>query len=150
MVTIADVMSACRNHFVRDYIDGTFTISAAGKITPIPSDGISGYVAIQGSRSNDGVYKCTGGTLEDERALDFDAETFTGRVWLLAPPKAFIALCGEIAEYGKKTPTGAMQSESFGENSYTRANGKRGVLTWQEAFADTLRPYVRLLSEVRL
>ena len=146
MVTIADVMRACRNFFPYSYKDATYNINAAGKITP--AEDMVGYVAVQGSHLNDGVYRCTNGMLEDGRDMDFYAETFTGRVWMLTPPRDFIAIVSEIEQYEKKNAVSPMQGESFGAYSYTKASGKRGVLTWQEAFADRLRPYMRLLSEV--
>ncbi len=146
MVTIADVMKACRNYFVYGYNDANYSITTGGKITP--ADDIVGYVAVQGSHLNDGVYFCENGTLEDGRDMDFYAETFSGRIWMLAPPRDFIAIVGEIELYEKKNAVSPMQGESFGAYSYTKASGKRGVLTWQEAFADRLRPYMRLLSEV--
>ena len=75
-------------------------------------------------------------------------ETFDGCIWLLYPPRDFLALCEQIAEFETKTPVGALQSESLEGYSYSRASGKNGLLTWQEAFASRLRPYRRMFSEV--
>lgn len=149
MITIGDLMRHCRNYFVRSRIDSTFTIQS-GTLSPL--DGISAqYVAVQGSSLNDGVYFCdANGMLSNgDDDLELANETFTGTVFLLAPPVRFVALAKEIGAYDAKTPVGAMQSESFGEYSYTKAGGRNGgVMTWQEAFAVSLRPYMRMFPEV--
>ena len=61
---------------------------------------------------------------------------------------ATVEIAKECAEYEKKNPTGAYTSESFGHYSYSRATGSNGVVTWQAAFADKLRPYRHMYTEV--
>lgn len=137
-VTVESVMRCVRNFFEKGYMDGTFTVSG-GQITPCVPPGV--WYAVEGSSANDGVYS-------PRETMDGAEETFTGRVWLLAPPRAFLRLCEEISEYDRKNPAGAMQSESFGNYSYTRAGGQNGVQTWQEAYAAQLVPYRRMFTEV--
>lgn len=136
-VSIAAVMRHVRNFFERGCMEGEFTVSG-GVLTPAPR---APYVAIEGSAFNDGVYRI------DELKKDRD-ETFVGRVWALHPPDDFVQLCEEIALYDEKNPTGSMQSESFGEYSYTRAVGQTGVIGWQGAFAQRLIPYRHMFTEV--
>ena len=61
---------------------------------------------------------------------------------------AFVELANRIAEYATKTPITAVVSETFGAYSRTLAQGKNGVLTWQEAFANEINPYRRMFTEV--
>lgn len=136
-VSIAAVMRHVRNFFERSFIEGEFTVSG-GVLNPMPQ---APYVAIEGSAYHDGVYRA------DELPKDTD-ETFTGRVWALHPPKDFVALCEEIAAYDEKNPASAMQSESFGEYSYTRMGGQSGVIGWQGVFAQRLIPFRRMFTEV--
>lgn len=152
MVTVEDVMRECRNHFLHGAIGGTFTISG-GKLSPL--DGITPrqYIAIRGSAFSDGVYVCdaTGRLTNGDDDLSLPNETFSGAVYLLAPPQRFIALVSAIDEYDGKNAIGGMQSESFGEYSYTKASGRNGgTMTWQEAFAVSLRPYRRLLNDLEV
>lgn len=140
-VTIGSVMRHCRNYFERGYIDGVFTVENGAITFPALADGR--YIAISGSAYNDGVHQIGTDVLTDE--------AFTGRVWLLSPPAAFVGLCGEIAEYDRKNPTGAYLSEDFGTYSYQRAPNAQGqVATWQSAFAARLLDFQMLRSEVML
>lgn len=136
-VSIAAVMRFVNNYFERAYIDGTFTISG-GVLSPAPA---APYVAIEGSAWHGGVYRL-------DQLREHPEETFTGRVWALHPPDDFVQLCEEIAAYDEKNPAGALQSETFGEYSYTRAVGQTGVIGWQTAFAQRLIPYRRMFTEV--
>lgn len=136
-VSIAAVMRHVRNYFERGFIDGEFTVSG-GVLTPMPR---APYVAISGSVWHDGVFRV-------DQLRETPEETFTGRVWALHPPDDFVQLCEEIAAYDEKNPAGALQSESFGEYSYTRASGQSGVIGWQGVFAQRLTPYRRMFTEV--
>lgn len=136
-VSIAAVMRHVRNYFERGFIEGEFTVSG-GVLTPAPR---SPYVAIEGSVWHGGVFRV-------DQLRENPEETFTGRVWALHPPDDFVQLCEEIAAYDEKNPAGALQSESFGEYSYTRASGQNGVIDWQTAFAQRLWPYRRMFTEV--
>lgn len=138
--TIGSVMRHCRNYFEAGSYDGTITIKG-GDLTSIALPG-GRYIAIHGSAYNDGVH-----LLGDEKDVLKD-EVFTGRVWLLAPPASFLALCDEISEYDEKNPSGSMRSETFGEYSYTRSGSENGDFGWKTAFSSQLADYQRLTSEV--
>lgn len=139
--TIAAVMQEVHNFFERGSISGSISISG-GVVLP---DVKAPYVYIKGSSYHDGLWEVAASHLVGDSSQD---ETFTGCVWLLYPPRDFLALCQQVAEFEAKTPAGALQSESLEGYSYTRASGKNGVLTWQEAFDVKLRHYRRMFSEV--
>lgn len=147
-VSVGQVMRSINNFFESGYRATTYTITD-GAISPSELLSPGMYIAITGSVFHDGVWKLGEGlTLLDFPEHD-PKETFYGRVYFLHPPKEFLETCQSIAEFAKKTPVSGLQSESFGEYSMTRANGKNGgILTWQEAFADALTPYRRMYSEV--
>lgn len=147
-VSVGAVMRHVNNYFESGYRATTYSIED-GKLTPSSVFAPGMYVAISGSLFHDGVWK-----LGDEfelvgRKEGTPNETFFGRVWFLHPPADFLALCEEIAKFDENTPVNGVQSESFGVYSVTHKNGKNGsVLTWQEAFADVLRPYRSMYTEV--
>lgn len=142
-VTVAAVMRQVRNHFEREPVEGVFTITGNG-LSPAPD---APWVAIRGSKYHDGVYELAGGYLQGAEG-DLDEE-FDGLVYPLHPPRDFLRLCEDIAKYDEQTPVGALQSESFGAYSYTRASGAAGgVMGWQEAFSAQLAPYRRMFSGV--
>ena len=137
-VSMGSVMRHCRNYFEAGSYDGEIVIEGGQLITPALAHGR--YIAIRGSAYNDGVHQ-VGDALTDE--------TFTGRVWVLSPPAAFVALAEEISAYDDKNPVGALQSESFGSYSYSRDSaGSVPAAGWQGAFAGRLNDYQRLTSEV--
>ena len=138
-VSTGSVMRHCRNYFETGSYDGEITIEGGQLITPALAHGR--YIAIRGSAYNDGVHQ-VGDELTDE--------TFTGRVWVLSPPAAFVALVEEISAYDDKNPIGALQSESFGSYSYSRgsAGSVTGAAGWQWAFAGRLSDYQTLTIEL--
>lgn len=113
-----------RNFFIRGEVDGTFTISG-GALLPGSAPGGSAddlplhdgqYYYIGGSLFNDGVHRWP-----EEQLVD---ETFDGYIWLMAPPRDFLALAEDIAAYRARIDElsaagGGFRSESFGDYSYT-------------------------------
>lgn len=143
-VSVAAVMRHIRNYFDRGYRYGDFSI-IGGALTPAPD---SAYVYIAGSVLHDGVWEMSGNMLLDAPDGLRD-ESFSGRVYELHPPGDFLALCREISEYDDKNPVGAMQSESFGDYSYTRAYAtQKAAQGWQGAYFERLSPYRRMVTEV--
>ena len=142
-VSVAAVMRHIRNYFDRGYRYGDFTI-IGGALTPAPD---SAYVYIAGSVLHDGVWALSGDMLQGVPDGLRD-ESFSGRVYELHPPDDFLRLCGEISEYDDKNPVGALQSESFGDYSYTRASVQGGAQGWQAAFRPQLDAYRRMVTEV--
>jgi hypothetical protein len=145
-VTIADVMAECRNHFQRDHKYGAYEISSC-VITPTDGITIGTYIAITGSLLNDGVYLVGAGYA----LTGTHDETFTGTVWYLRPPARFVALCTEIDTFDTANPPQTVTSESFGGYSRSMATNQNGVAAgWQTVYADSLRPYKRLIKTVPL
>ena len=139
-ITVEDVMRECRNFFEKAHYDGEFTIH--GGMLDLPETLPDGaYIAINGSAFHDGVHR-----IGD--AMDIPDETFTGRVWILHPPKSFLEICKEINEYDQKNPVGAFQSETFGEYQYTRSGVQTGLKSWQSAMSQRLNPYRKMFTEV--
>lgn len=117
---------------------GTFTISG-GELQGFSGKLKNGqYIRIIGSTFNDGVYKYPVTELTDE--------CFTGAVWGMAIPKAFIDLADEVVAWqdeNGKAVTSPYQSESF--HSYSRTlkvsggtTAESDKTTWQGAFASQL------------
>ena len=141
--TIAEVMRYCRHYFPVDYTDGEWRLQG-GVLTP-EDERTDGLIAITGSAGHNGVWMLQDGAVE----TDTD-ETWHGRVWLLAPPEDFLALCREIDEWRQKHPVQAAKSEKFGEYQVSYAGADGQVMTWQDAFVKRLRPYLRMFAEVPL
>lgn len=148
MAAIGDVMAYVRNYFERWTYKGSITVEDGGEIIGVGDISPYTFVAIWGSACHDGVWRVAGNVL-DGLELGTPGETFDGEIWALAPPPAFQRLCEEIAVFEAETPLSGVSSESFGPYSYSAANGQHGPLTWQEAYADHLRPYRRHLAGVR-
>ena len=155
-VSIADVMSECKNHFhdtrqYQDYQTSRFLFSeytiSSGVITPHDDLTVGMYIAITGSKFNNGVY-----LVGDGYALTGTTdETFDGLVWYLYPPKEFITLCGTISTWDDAHAPETVVSESFGGYSRTNLTTKAGTIAgWQEAFKAKLNRYRRLVKVVPL
>lgn len=145
MVTPGDVMRVCRNHFVRERREGAWRVSG-GRLEPEGTAHAGDWIAIEGSRRNDGVYL----TAEDGTLPDAADESWDGAVWLLAPPRAFLALCEEIRRYDEAHPASDLKSEQFGEYRYVTAAGASGApVGWQAVYAAALAPWRRMVAEVR-
>ena len=128
---------------------GDFSI-ASGKITDADFlDNVkeNQYFRIIGSVFNDGVYQYT-------NKLELVDENFSGSIWLMAIPKAFLTLVGEIEAWQEKNgsvDSAAMSpfySESFGGYSYSKSAGsvsdKGTSTTWQTAYRNRLNIYRRI------
>lgn len=148
---LTEICANIKNYFTyeKDKHIGDFAI-VDGQITPsfdIPTD----YIRIVGSHLNDGVHKRgdNGFELQDE------AE-FHGAVWVMSPPKAFLDLAAEIADWQAKNggvdsqAMSPFNSESFGGYSYSKSGGNAaggsssGGASWQNAYATRLNAYRRI------
>lgn len=132
---LTEICAEIKNYFQKDIRQGTFVISG-GMIEPLEFLQENQYFRIVGSTFNDGVYQYPVSNLTDE--------IFSGAVWAMGPPPAFIALTAEIEEWTKSdvAKSSPYSSESFGGYSYTRAtNAKGNAVTWQDVFATRLNQY---------
>lgn len=140
-VSVAAVMRQINNYFEYGCIFGPIAVSG-NAVAPVPD---SPWCCIKGSLSHDGVWQLRDGKLQDMPGTLPDEE-FDGRVWLLAPPADFLALCEEISVYDDKCPAGAYMQESFGGYSYMRSQA--GSTAWQDVFAGRLAPYRKMYTGV--
>ena len=148
---LTEICAEIKNYFTyydKDRHIGDFAI-VDGQITPpiaMPTD----YIRIVGSHLNDGVHK-----LSDEADVLQDEGTFHGAIWIMSPPKAFLQLASEIAEWQAKNggvDSAAMSpfnSESFGGYSYSKSGSgagggsNSGSADWRSAYASRLAIYRR-------
>lgn len=153
---ITEMCLECKNFFLKDGRDsihsGTFMISG-GIITPLDFLKVGQYFRIVGSDiGNDAVYKYTGNAIEE-----LSDETFTGAIWAMSVPKAFLQLCEEITAWQTKyggvgsTNMSPYSSESIsGVYSRTKASGgtsgsgESDVQTWQGVYRSRLNKWRRL------
>lgn len=144
LLTLSAVMRECKNYFIYATKTGSFTISG-GVLSRTANYLLPGqYYRIVGSVFNDGIhrYGTDADTLTDE--------TFSGRVDALAPPRDFLALAANIAEWQSKFGLAAASpysSESFGDYSYTKASGVTqdgGSGGWQTVYRAELAQYRKL------
>ena len=146
-----EICANIRNYFTyeKDKHIGDFAI-IEGQITPsfdIPTD----YIRIVGSHKNDGIHQRG----EHGFVLTDEAE-FHGAVWVMSPPKAFLDLAAEIADWQAKNggvdsqAMSPFNSESFGGYSYSKSGGNAaggsssGGASWQNAYATRLNAYRRI------
>ena len=146
---LTEICAEIKNYFTfeGDKHIGDFEI-IDGLITPsfdIPTD----YIRIVGSHLNDGVHKLSDADLIDEGK-------FHGAIWVMSPPKAFLDLVKDIADWQAKyggidsQAMSPFNSESFGGYSYSKSSGNNGeggmssVATWQGAFAARLKAFRRI------
>ena len=98
---------------------GTFTVTGGNLDADFLQDGQ--YFRVRNSVFNDGVHKFP--------ASDMTDESFTGEVWAMGVPPAFIALSNDIeawqTKYGAADSVNMspFSSESFNNYSYTKRSG---------------------------
>lgn len=147
--TIFEVCQYLRNWFDKKqpHFVGDITISN-GALPQTYGLKVGQYFRIVGSTLNDGVYQYPVTTLTDE--------TFSGAVWGMSLPKAFIALLNDIEAWKTKyasVDSAAMSpfsSESVsGVYSYSKNTGGNDTAkdksgTWQGVFGARLAPYRKM------
>ena len=155
---LTELCAHLRNYFLRDYNNpdayihhGTFVVSD-GQIQALSFLQPGQYFRIIGSVFNDGVWKYRPGEQENDGEGLHD-ETFTGTIWAMSVPPAFLELADEIAAWNEANDaalSSPYQSESFGGYSYTTRSGSgtassgSAAYGWQDQFAARLAPYRRL------
>lgn len=101
---------------------GEFTVEDGGIVCDFLQEGQ--YFRIVNSMFNNGVYKYPATDLEDE--------VFTGEVWSMAVPPAFLSILKEIEDWQKaygrvgSANMSPFNSESFNNYSYTKS-GRSGT-----------------------
>ena len=145
-ISVPDLMRETRNFFPSAALDASWTLQG-GMLTPSGGLCPGDWVAVTGSLYNNGVYQLADG-VSIPGAVD---ESWTGRVWLLSPPADFLALAGEIIAWAAQQGSQQAVKESFGAYSRELATNTAGKpITWQAYFAEALKPYRRMYTEVKL
>ena len=149
---LTEICAELRNYFLRDYYSldkyihsGVFVI-ADGQIQSLPFLKPGQYYRIVGSTFNDGVWK-----YGDTKTALVDEE-FTGTIWEMFVPPAFLDLCKEIEDWctaNAAALSSPYTSESYVAYSRTLKSGvggavDGGVFGWQTQFANRLKKYRRL------
>jgi hypothetical protein len=153
---ITEVCMECRNFFApankrddRSFIHtGEFTISG-NSITPLDFIQQGQYFRIVGSAMNDGVY-CN----DSESLAILTDETFTGAIWEMSVPRAFLKLCEDIDAWRTKNESAdsanmsPYTAESFAGYSYQKGAGASAnggaAISWQGQFAKRLNAWRRI------
>lgn len=143
---LLELMRECHNFFDISEEQGNFTIQDS--IININKNYLIGqYILVTGSILNDGVYLLNDKLYTLVNSVD---EEFNGIVYGLRIPKDFIKLSEEIEKFIADNPTTNITRESFGNYSSSKAQGKNGIITWQEQFASRLNPYRRMFHNIRI
>ena len=132
--------------------EGTFTISNGSITLPFLVNGQ--FFRIVGSRLNDGVYQYPVTVPQNAAPILID-ETFTGKIYEMRPPRAFLKLVDDIGAWMKKygdIMNSPYQSENvIGVYSYTKAgsgsNGSGGSdakSDWQSVFFNRLNEWRKI------
>lgn len=139
-IAVSDVMRHVRNHFVTGYADFTWK-TIDGPVQPELGLTPGTWIAITGADAISGVYQ-----IDEHGAISGIPDgQWTGRIWFLSPPAAFLRLCREIDDWVKAHPDPTLVSEKFG--AYSRSQSSAA---WQRVFASALSPYMRMYPEVTL
>ncbi len=142
-ITVPHIMRRVRNYFPARAIRREWLIQG-GTLYPKDIIPANTWIAIT-APGPAGVYR-----LDENSALPGVPERqWTGDVHILTPPADFLALCDDIIAWGEKQSTPTVKDESFGEYSVTYQNQAHAP-DWQQAFAASLAPYVRMYPEVDL
>lgn len=145
-ISVPDLMRETRNFFPAAFWDGSWMLQD-GVLSPSQPLHPGDWVAITGSFHNNGIFRLGEGCTIQGAAN----ESWTGRLWLLAPPADFLTLAADIAAWGIRQGDQLTVRESFGAYSRELSTDEHGLpLTWQTRFARQLLPYRRMFSEVVL
>lgn len=154
MSMIEQVCAHIHNYFETDdntgqrmIYPGTYTIENGSITLPFLVDG--NYFRIMGSDLNNGVYRYP---VTDGNEPILADETFTGVIWKMRPPKAFLKLCDEIQDwldkYGETMRNPYQSEDVINVYRYTKmTTGKvtgNYIATWQQAYKDQLNEWRHL------
>lgn len=127
---------------------GTYTIEN-GLIT-LPFLTAGNYFRIMGSERNNGVFEYKEAIDEEEPELT--DETFTGVIWKMRPPKAFLKIVADIEDwmdkYGEIMRNPYQSEDVIGVYSYTKmTSGKVSgdfIATWENVYKNQLDQWRKL------
>ena len=149
---LQEVLEHIHNMFIKTPNPGRYTIADGTLSLPFVKDGQR--IWIVGSDLNDGVYTYHNDGIKNDdnnEVAGLQDETFAGTICALSVPPAVIALSAEIKawvdSYGDKVDSPFMSENVIGVYSYTKAaygKSEGGRVTWQDVFADRLKPWRKL------
>lgn len=155
-MNITEKCLECKNFFLKNAIsdihNGEFTISGHS-VAPLDFLLPGQYFRITGSVFNDGVYQNN-----EEGLAELQDETFTGSIWAMYVPPAFLALCKEIDEWQSKyggadshnmspyssESISGVYSYSKSSTSASEKDGGSSVQTWQSVYKTRLNKWRRI------
>ena len=128
---------------------GTYTIENGSITLPCLIDG--NYFRIIGSELNNGIYRYPVNVYPGDDPI-LEDETFTGVIWKMRPPKAFLKLVSEIEDwvgkYGDVMRNPYQSEDVIGVYRYTKmTTGKVTgdyIATWQNAYKNQLNEWRKL------
>lgn len=152
---LEQVCDFVHNYFIADEHEGVFTVADGAITLPFLLDGQR--FKVKGSALNDGIYTyhADGTVYDDDNAelVSLAPETFTGKIYSMAVPRAFEKIVADIRDWqeaNKAVVESPYQSESFGGYSYTKSTGASGsgnvtvAITWRDIFKTRLNAYRKL------
>jgi len=158
--TILMVIRYLRNAFESGSEGGNFTIED-GKVALSDAYYTGEWIAITGSRLNNGVFQLSQdetGVFVLSNGTDGEIpkvnETFDGKIWRLALPRDFVALCLDLQNWlispaGK--PSNITKESVLGYYSKTFATSENGApLGWIDMFSNRINSGWRKMWESEL
>ena len=156
---IEQICAFIHNYFTQDEYnrywhceEGDFTITGGSITLPFLVNGQ--YFRIVGSRLNDGVYQYPVTTPAGATPILQD-ETFTGKIYEMRPPRAFLALVDEIKDwqtkYGDEMNSPYQSENVIGVYSYqlkgtgtSSGGGGESQADWQSIYSGRLNEWRKI------
>ena len=135
--SVSRVMREVRNWFPVASAEGTWSVSG-GRVYPDAALRPGDWVALSGINAVRQV--------DENGRVALDNGSYTGVLYLLAPPEDFLRLCQRIDTWLAAHPDAGLRSERFG--IYSRNMG--GAVSWPLVFSRELAPYRRMFTEVEM
>lgn len=144
-----DILKYLNNFFYKAIEKGNFKITNNSII--VKGKYVQGqYIRVEGSATSDYVYKIISVNGNVITVTGANSEEFEGTISSLAVPKSLIDLIPQIEKFKLDNKPSAIQSESFGNYSYSKSTNKSGnTSSWKEAFANELNPYRKMNDSKR-
>lgn len=150
---LLELLSELKNYFEVEKVKGDFTLTSNSLLlnSTVNKPQVGQYIYIR-STLNRAVCKVIGinkDTLSLQCENNFQlVDDNVKQVSYLAIPQQIISLSTQIEEFETKNIMSPYTSESFGGWSGSRAQGRNGNITWQEAFSGKLKPFKKMFAYV--
>ena len=141
------ILDYLNNYFFIQGEKGTFTITD-NKIIVSQKYLQGQYIYLTGSIMNDNIYRIESINNNEITIVGANNEVFEGVIYSLAIPPTIIELEGKIKEWNLGHKPTNLQSETFGNYSYTMATVNGKLASWKDVFQEELKPYRKLYSGI--